>query len=108
MVFSPEANKPGPTLHLSDFTARLHGEGDRYARLSLEIEVANDKDKEEITGHIPQIRDSFISLLADSSLDDLNGSEGINKVKDRLKDRLTQLVPSPKIRGLYITDLVVQ
>ena len=43
-----DPSKPGPTVHLSDFTARLHGtEADRYARISIELEVANEKDKEK-------------------------------------------------------------
>ncbi len=103
------AAKVGPTLRLADFTARLHGiDTDRYARLSIEIEVPTEKDRDELTAYMPQIRDGFISYLADSTLDDFTGSANIAKTKEKLSERLHQVVPTQKIRALYITDLVVQ
>jgi len=102
-------SKVGPTVHLADFTARLHGvDNDRYARLSLDVEVPTEKDRDELVNDMPQIRDAFISLLADFTLDDVTGSAAIARTKDRLLQRLKQVVPPQRIRALYITDLVVQ
>jgi flagellar basal body-associated protein FliL len=104
-----EVNKAGPTLKLADFTARLHGvDTDRYARLSIEIEVPTEKDRDELNGHMAQIRDSFIGFLADCNLEDLSGSAAIAKTKEKLIARLHDVVPTQRIRGLYITDLVIQ
>jgi len=101
--------KAGPTLRLADFTARLHGvETDRYARLSIEIEVPTEKDRDDLAAYMPQIRDGFISLLADCTLDDFTGSAAVAKTKEKLTQRLHEVVPNQKIIALYITDLVVQ
>jgi flagellar basal body-associated protein FliL len=110
---SAEAGAPGtkvgPTLRLADFTARLHGiDTDRYARLSIEIEVPTEKERDELSAYMPQIRDGFISYLADSTLDDFTGSAALAKTREKLTERLHQVVPTQKIRALYITDLVVQ
>ena len=111
---SPEVSgaaisKVGPTLRLADFTARLHGiDTDRYARLSIEIEVPTEKERDELSAYMPQIRDGFISYLADSTLDDFTGSAALAKTREKLTERLHQVVPTQKIRALYITDLVVQ
>jgi flagellar basal body-associated protein FliL len=110
---SPEgagaAAKVGPTLRLADFTARLHGiDTDRYARLSIEIEVPTEKERDELSAYMPQIRDGFISYLADCNLDDFTGSANIAKTRDKLSQKLHEVVPTQKIRALYITDLVVQ
>jgi flagellar FliL protein len=103
------ASKVGATLRLADFTARLHGiDTDRYARLSLEIEVPTEKDRDDLAAYMPQIRDNFISFFADCTLDDLTGSAAIGKTKEKLTQRLHDVVPGHKIRALYITDLVIQ
>ncbi len=106
---SSAASKVGPTLRLADFTARLHGiDTDRYARISIEIEVPTEKDRDDLAAYMPQIRDGFISYLADATLDDLTGSANLVKTKEKLSQRLHEIVPNQKIRALYITDLVVQ
>jgi flagellar basal body-associated protein FliL len=103
------ASKVGPTLRLADFTARLHGiDTDRYARLSIEIEVPTEKERDELAAYMPQIRDGFINYLADCTLDDFTGSANIAKTKEKLTQRLHEVVPAQKVRALYITDLVVQ
>jgi len=102
-------SKVGPTLRLADFTARLHGiDTDRYARLSIEIEVPTEKERDDLSAYMPQIRDGFINYLADCTLDDFTGSANIAKTKEKLTQRLHEVVPGQKIRALYITDLVVQ
>jgi flagellar basal body-associated protein FliL len=106
---SVATSKVGPTLRLADFTARLHGiDTDRYARLSMEIEVPTEKERDDLSAYMPQIRDGFISYLSDCTLDDFTGSANVLKTKEKLTERLHQIVPNQKIRALYITDLVVQ
>jgi flagellar FliL protein len=100
---------PGPTVKLADFTARLHGaEGDRYARISIDVEVATEKDKEEFSSRIPQVRDAFILYLSDVTLEDLTGSAAIAKTREKLTEKLHEAAPGKGVRGLFITDLVVQ
>jgi len=100
---------PGPTVKLADFTARLHaGEADHYARLSIELEVATEKDKEEVTAAVPRIRDNFIVFFSDTNMEDLTGSLALSRTKEKLSSRLHELVPGQKIRGVYFTDLVIQ
>ncbi len=100
---------PGPTVKLPDFVVHLRDpEVDRYARLTIEVEVENDKAKEALTARMPQVRDSFIAYLSDRSTADLRGSEAIARAKVELADRLKSSAPGVPVRGLYMTDLVVQ
>ncbi|MGC3998692.1 MAG: flagellar basal body-associated FliL family protein [Anaeromyxobacter sp.] len=101
--------KPGPTTKLADFVIHLRDpEADRYARVSFEIEVATEQDKERFTAYMPKVRDAFISYLSDRTLEELRGSESIARTKQALTDRLIQLAPGVKIHALYVTDLVIQ
>lgn len=100
---------PGPMVRLADFIIHLRNpEAERYARISFEIEVGTELDKEKMTGHLPQIREAFIAFLSDQTLEDLRGSEGIKKTKDQLYAKLSGIAPEASPRAIYITDLVIQ
>jgi flagellar protein FliL len=106
----PKKEKPpGPTLRLPDFVIHLKdADTDRYARISFEVEVADDKAKEEVTARLPVIRDAFLAYLSDRSAADLRGGEAMTRLKSALGERLAQVTPGVPIQALYVTELVVQ
>jgi flagellar FliL protein len=96
-------------VKLADFVIHLRNpEVDRYARMSFDVEVMNDSDKERLNANVPRVRDAFISYLSDRTLEELRGSEGLGRAKDALQQRLRELVPEARVRALYISDFVVQ
>ncbi len=100
---------PGPTVKLPDFVVHLRNpEADRYARMSFEIEVATEEDKNKFGAFLPRVRDGFIAYLSDRTLEELRGSEAIAHTKATLDQKLRELAPGVKIRSLYVTDLVIQ
>jgi flagellar protein FliL len=102
-------NLPGPTVRLADFVIHLRDvDADRYARLSFEVELADEKAKEALTARMPQIRDAFLAYLSDRTAEDLRGSEAMSKLKGALVQRIGELAPGAPLRGLYVADLVVQ
>jgi flagellar FliL protein len=102
------AKGPGPTLKLSDFTVRLRDkDGEHFARISFDIEIAAEKDRDYVMQMTPQVRDAFISYLADRTREDFEGSAAIQKTKQALTERLSSIV-GPKARALYISELVLQ
>jgi flagellar basal body-associated protein FliL len=106
---APAAGAPGPMVKLADFVIHLRNpELDRYARMSFDVEVIGESDKERLNGSLPRVRDAFISYLSDRTLEELRGSEGLGRTKDALQQRLREMVPEARIRALYITDFVVQ
>lgn len=100
---------PGPSVKLPDFVVHLRNpEADRYARMSFEIEVATEEDKNKFGAFLPRIRDGFIAYLSDRTLEELRGSDAISRTKATLEQKLRELAPGVKIRSLYVTDLVIQ
>jgi flagellar protein FliL len=100
---------PGPTLRMADFVVHLRdADADRYARVSFEMELADEKAKEAVTQRMPQIRDAFLAYLSDRTAEDLRGSEAMVRVKGALGLKLFELAPGAPVRGLYVTELVVQ
>lgn len=108
----PEAGKagaPGPTLRLPDFVVHLRDpEAERYARVSFEMEVQDEKAKEAVTLRMPQIRDVFLAYLSDRTAEDLRGSDAIARVKGTLTQKLAEIAPGSPVRRLYVTELIVQ
>jgi len=99
----------GPTVRFADFVIHLRNpEADRYARMSFEVEVGTDKDKDIITAHNAQIRDAFISYLSDRTVEELRGSNGLSIIKAALMKQVGDLAPEGHARSLYITDFVIQ
>jgi len=100
---------PGPTLKLADFVIHLRDtDVDRYARVSFELELADEKAKDTVTSRMPQIRDAFLAFLSDRRAEEFRGSDAIFRIKGALVQKLGDAVPSASVRALYITELVVQ
>ncbi len=100
----------GPLVRMGDFVVHLRNpEADRYARMTFEIEVNTEEEKAAMTPLLPRIRDVFISYLSDRTLEELQGSEGLEKVKHGLVAKMGELGPTAKKpRAIYITDFIVQ
>jgi flagellar FliL protein len=81
---------------------------DRYARLSFEIEVATEEDKVKLAAFMPRVRDGFIAYLSDRTFEELRGSEAIERTKNALGEKLAAMAPGVAVRGVYVTDLVIQ
>jgi flagellar FliL protein len=100
---------PGPTAKLADFVVHLRNpDADRYARLSFEIEVASEEDKAKLAAFMPRVRDGFIAYLSDRTFEELRGSEAIERTKNALGEKLAAMAPGVAVRGVYVTDLVIQ
>ncbi len=103
------AGAPGPTMRLADFVVHLRDpDADRYARVSFEVELKDEKSRDGLTARLPQLRDAFLVYLSDRSSEDLRGGEAIAKVKSALAQKLGEIARDVPVRGLYITELVVQ
>jgi flagellar FliL protein len=106
---APTAPAGAPTVKIPDFTVRLRNpEADRYARITFEMAVAAEADKTTIESRMPQLRDAFLSYLSDRTMEELRGSDGIEKTKIALMEKLPQVAPGAKVLAIYVTDMVVQ
>jgi flagellar FliL protein len=103
------APAPGPVLKLENFVIQLRGvDQDRYVRVAFDVEVTSDADKDVVQARLPQIRDSVITYFSDRTLDELRGSEGIERTKVALMKRLDEIVPNRRVHALYVTDFIIQ
>jgi flagellar protein FliL len=100
---------PGPTLRVGDFVVHLRDtDADHFAKVSFDVEVADEKAKEAVNARVPQIRDAFLSYLSDRSSTDFRGSESLGRVKSALLARMGEACPGAAVRAIYVTELVIQ
>ena len=105
LAFKP----PGPILKLENFVIQLKTvDQDRYVRLAFDVEVATEDDKNAIVAHLSHIRDLVIAFFADRTLDELRGSEAMERTKATLIKKIDEIVPGKRIKNLFITDFIVQ
>lgn len=104
-----KAQAVGPTVRLADFVVHLRDtEADHYARVTFDVEVATEEDKNKVGLAVPRIRDGVIAYLADRSFDELRGSDALVRTKENLLEKIRKTLPGTNIKGLYISDIVVQ
>jgi len=105
----PDPDGPGPTMRLDGFIVQVRSaDGDRYAHLTVEIEVGSEGDKKAFESRMPRIRDAVIGYLSDRTEDELRGSEGLAQMKDALVKKIDEIVPGHRIHGLFTTEFIIQ
>jgi flagellar FliL protein len=106
---SDEGTTPGPIVRLGVFIVQLRAaDGDRHARVDLEVEIVTEADRNAFTRRMPQIRDMIILYYSDRTTDELRGSDGLERAKAELQKRMERLVGGGRIRNLFVTDFVIQ
>jgi len=100
---------PGPILKLENFIIQLRGtDTDRYVRVAFDLELVTEADRVAIQARMPHIRDAIISYFSDRSLDELRGSEGMDRIKLAVAKKLDDILAAHRVRSVFITELVIQ
>lgn len=94
---------------LEPFIVNIHdGSNLRYLKIKLEFEIASPSVKEEIDPFQAPIRDAVLVLLSGKNLEEINTTDGKNKLRDEVMATVAKVVPPGKINRVYFTDFVVQ
>ena len=100
---------PGPILKLENFIIQLRGtDTDRYVRVAFDLELGNESDRAAVQARMPHVRDAIISYFSDRALDELRGSEGMDRIKQAVSKKLDDILAAHRVRSVFITELVIQ
>ncbi|WP_175638867.1 flagellar basal body-associated protein FliL [Metabacillus schmidteae] len=77
-------------------------------RISFKIETDSKKAKEELTQRSFQAQDIVISELANLDAAQLEGTEGMNKLKESISNRINALMQEGKVKKIYTTSYILQ
>ena len=106
-VAAPESfifNLPSMTVNLNDEGAA----GDQFLKLTVALEVANEGVMKEIQPRMAKVVDAFQVYLRELRKSDLEGSEGIYRLKEELRRRVNVAIFPAQIDGILFKEILVQ
>ena len=97
------------TLHLETFVLNLAGPDQRsYLRVGIDLGLGREMGKGENAPPVAQVRDTILSVLAQSRVDDLQDEKGKTKLTADLLQALQERVPRLAVEEVYFTEFLIQ
>jgi flagellar FliL protein len=106
-----KAAHPPPTfLELPDIVVNLSSTGRKstFLKLNVSLEIESAEDGGKLKALTPRIVDSFQVYLRDLRVEDLQGSEGIYRVREELLRRVNAAAEPVKVSDVLFRELLVQ
>jgi flagellar basal body-associated protein FliL len=84
------------------------GEGDRFLKVKIDLEVSSAEVGKEIDDRMPQVKDILIGLLSSQNATTVRSMEGKDKLREQVLTRLNAVVRTGVVRQVLFTEFVVQ
>jgi flagellar FliL protein len=104
-----EAVVIGEMFPLDPFVVNLaDGNGKRYLRATLQLELAPEQAAATFEQRLPQIRDVVLTILSTKEFENIRTADGKMSLRTEIIARLNELLNSESVANLYFTDFVIQ
>jgi flagellar FliL protein len=97
-------NLPSMTVNLNDDGAA----GDQFLKLTVALEVANEGVMKDIQPRMAKVVDAFQVYLRELRKSDLEGSEGVYRLKEELRRRINVAIFPAQVDGILFKEILVQ
>ena len=99
----------GPRYSLQPFIVNLADEGgNRFMRVTMDLELQNALITEELVQRLPQIRDSILMILPTRRVVDIQSTEGKVTLRDEILATINGLLKTGSVENIYFTEFVIQ
>jgi flagellar FliL protein len=97
-------------VELPDMLVNLQADNSRprYLRLRVAVEVEDDKAAAAVKALTPRVLDSFQMFLRSLTVDDVQGSAGMERLKEEMLARVNIAVEPSRIRDVLFKEILVQ
>lgn len=96
-------NLPTMTVNLNN-----DGEGEQFMKLTVALEVADEKMMGEIQPRMAKVVDAFQVYLRELRKSDLEGSAGIYRLKEELRRRVNVAIFPAQVESILFREILVQ
>lgn len=105
-----EVAAPGHFVPLDEMTVTLRSAGSkaRFLKLQLTLEMEKPEDEERVRAVMPRIIDNFQVFLRELRVEELEGSQGIYRIREELLTRVNQAANPVKVKDVLFTDMLIQ
>jgi flagellar protein FliL len=97
-------------LDLDEMVITLGGVGRKssFLKMRLSLELASPDDEARIKAIMPRIVDNFQVFLRELRIEELQGSQGLYRVKEELLARVNAAANPTKVRDVLFREMLVQ
>ncbi|MGD8285222.1 MAG: flagellar basal body-associated FliL family protein [Desulfobacterales bacterium] len=107
---APEAQPLlGPIFPLDTFIVNLADKGgNRYLRITMDLELNDSAMENELEKRLPQVRDSILMILPTKRFEDISSAEGKTALRDEMREKLNSFLAQGQVTNIYFKEFVVQ
>ena len=99
----------GPIFSLDTFIVNLADKGgNRYLRVTMDLELGNPEVESEINKRLPQVRDSILMILPTKRFEDISTVQGKVTLRDQIMETINGFLAQGKITNIFFKEFVVQ
>ena len=99
----------GTIFALDTFIVNLADKGgNRYLRVTMDLELGIPELESELEKRLPQVRDSILMILPSKRFEDISSVEGKIALRDQILETLNGFLTLGKITNIYFKEFVVQ
>jgi len=99
----------GPILSLDPFLFNIYGSNNKFAKVTIGIQLKDEKVLEETKKMVPLIRDRVLSVLGTKGPDVLIDVNSRTLIKEEVISALkAAFKEKDHIKAVYITDIIIQ
>ena len=105
-----EAATPPFYLAMDELQDNLVSTGKRsnFLRLSLWLQVKNEEESKKLGGVMPRIVDQFHTYLRSLRIEDLQGADGVQRMRDELLMRARAAAKPVEVQDVLIKAMLAQ
>lgn len=105
-----EAETPGHYIDLDEMLVTLANKGRKqsFLKLRVSLELGDPLDEARVTTVMPRIIDNFQVFLRELRVEELQGSQGIYRVKEELLSRVNAAAHPVKVKDVLFREILVQ
>lgn len=106
-----EAEHHQPVFYdLPDMLVNLNGAGRKlsFLKLSVSLELTKAEDEAVMKAMLPRIVDNFQVYLRELRVEDLQGSEGVYRLREELLRRVNMAVEPVQVGDVLFKEMLVQ
>ena len=81
---------------------------ERYLKVSVVLELKDQKVQAEAQKRLPEIKDAITTLLLTKKSSEIRTPEGIEFLKEEIAKRVNAILPLGGVKNVYFTEFIIQ
>ncbi len=94
------------TYNLGQFITNLLDPG-KYIRVTIEIEMMDGKESQELLSKIPEVKTDIEALLRSKTYEELIGETGLRDLQVDVLERIEERCPGI-VKNVYFSEFIIQ